>query len=181
MPEKVALCGPDEKQCKGPCHRVLPLTEFWKNRAEKDGLSATCKECLREYKRKCYQRLGEGMRTGNNHKPPAVIEQIHELTDAGVGPREIARRLGISKLTVARHRDIRAKTACQRLKALELDYYEIEDLFMVAYALSEDTPENVDMIPRERWGELSSRLARMLEYLEEEYRRSRGHPEKAAR
>lgn len=173
MPEKAPMCGPEEKQCKGPCRRVLPLTEFWKNRAEKDGLSATCKECLREYKRKCYHRLGEGMRKGNNHKPSAVVEQIYELTDAGVGPREIARRLGISKITVARHRDMRAKEACQRLKALELDYDELNDLFMVAWALSENEPEHIDIIPRERWGELSSRLVGMLEYLEERARAAR--------
>ena len=37
------------------CGRELPLSEFTKNKASKDGLRAYCKECQKEYKKEYYE------------------------------------------------------------------------------------------------------------------------------
>ena len=38
------------------CRRVLPASEFHKNRRSANGLDARCKECVRRYKRELHQR-----------------------------------------------------------------------------------------------------------------------------
>lgn len=51
------------KACTG-CERELPLEEFHKNRAAKDGLQYRCKSCTAEYDRKRYAEHGDEIRAG---------------------------------------------------------------------------------------------------------------------
>lgn len=46
----------DEKVC-GKCKRVLPTSEFWQNKTNKDGLQDWCNDCMTEYNKKQRKKL----------------------------------------------------------------------------------------------------------------------------
>lgn len=83
----------ETKQCS-KCKRILPVSEFCKNKARKDGLADMCKDCIKEYRKeyrktdrykesvkkycdKKYNTFGRKRERGNG----GILKRDYELTE----------------------------------------------------------------------------------------------------
>lgn len=73
----------ETKRC-GKCGKVLPVSDFNKNKKAKDGLQSHCREChkevMREYHIKCTEReLGISLQDKNSIKVASVPQNLTKV------------------------------------------------------------------------------------------------------
>lgn len=72
------------------CGRTLPVSEYWKSRASKDGLYSYCKECANELQNARHSKLRQEKMSKNMLLPFNINDKAKNVSGGG---RQPSRRL----------------------------------------------------------------------------------------
>lgn len=112
----------DTKKCKR-CGKTLPLSEFYKNKACKDGLSSWCRECTKQNSKKQYNK--------NKEKIIEIVKQHYNDNKE--------KRLEYAKQYILDNKEKLAEYSKQYYKEHKkqiLEYYKKRHLTLIGYCNS---------------------------------------------